>query len=136
MQKVCLCICVCERFVIERERSDSVDEKMPTRIYCILHIYASFFFSFSLISECRLALPRFPKRCRVISKRLPPSCRLINKVNLFPPFIFMNPQSYRTRVSAVPQYISPPNWQKLSSFIRSTQPAYYKSPLICHISFQ
>lgn len=76
-ESVCLHVCVCvmeiKRSVIERERSNSVDEKMPTRIYCILNIYI--FFSFFLISECRLESTRFPKRCRVISKRLPTSCR-------------------------------------------------------------
>lgn len=35
---------------------------------------------------------------------------LINKVNLFPQFIFMNPQA--TTLSGAPQYIFPANWRK------------------------
>ena len=74
----CVYVCVWEikRFVIERERSDSVGEKMPTRIHCILEHLCFFFLPFPpWYQNAASRSQRFPKRRRVISKRLPPSCR-------------------------------------------------------------
>ena len=71
--RVCVCVREIKRFVIEREeewlrrRKDAYEDLLYLTHLC--------FFSFSLISERRLAPSRFPKRRRVISKRLPPSCR-------------------------------------------------------------
>lgn len=58
---------------------------------------------------------------------------LISKLNLLLGFLLMNPWAC---LSTVPQHISQTKWQKLSSFIWCTQPAYYKAPLISHISLQ
>lgn len=130
-----------------KERGLTLSAKTCLRGFTVSYNISGFSFFPSLIPERRLALTKISQAASSHFQAASSILPLINKVNLFPHFYFFFSKSYSYQPRSVfffPSfhrstiYISPANWQKalfIYQIHTATQP-YYKSPLICHISFQ
>lgn len=135
----CTCVIQLKASFQETENSITVRSKKPMRTGCIFHIDVFFF-----PLDIRRQPPVF-QISQVVSSRSQAASSIllqINKVNLFHylfffPFYFIFHPIVATLVLVLHcRIFLHLTGKKCCSFIRSVQPAYYKSPLISHISFQ
>ena len=149
-----MCVCVWDKEIRYWKREEWLCRRKDAYEDSLYLTTSLFFFSPlpSLISERRLALAKISQAASSHFQAASSILPLINKVNLFPHlFIYFFPEILKLPTALLgfffsfffsfhrsTIYISPANWQKalfIYQIHTATQP-YYKSPLICHISFQ